>query len=120
MMRWMAVVAMVVALSGCTPYESPEVTLTCRAGKNCEIVWDKAWKWVDDNSDRAIQHLDSHRIMTTPPTDGNSADLAYSITKRAISGDKYKIVFVAWCTNFIGCGENPVKKSQKFVEYMTH
>ena len=119
-MRWMAVVAMVLALGGCTPYESPGVTLTCRAGKNCEIVWDKAWKWVGDNSNRRIEYLDSHRILTTLPTDGNSAKLAYNITKRAISGDKYEIVFFAWCTNFIGCGEDPEKKAQQFIEYMTH
>jgi len=119
MMRWMAVVAMVVALGGCYASQSPEVTLTCRAGKDCEIAWGKAWKWVESASYRPIIRVDNYRIMTTRPKDGDSAEIAYEITKRAVSNTTYEIVFYAYCSNPLGCGDDPELKAKRYLDYMT-
>ncbi|HLN25703.1 MAG TPA: hypothetical protein VK558_17145 [Patescibacteria group bacterium] len=118
MMRLTAVVAMVVALSGCYSSQSPQVSVTCRAGKDCEIAWGKAWRWVESVSSRPIKKVDDFRITTTTPKDGEAA-IAYEVTKRAVSANTYEISLVAWCANALGCVEDPDLKARNFVQYMT-
>ena len=118
-MRWMAVVAMAAALGGCYASQSPQVSVTCRAGKDCEIAWGKAWRWVESASYRPIKKVDNYRIATTRPKDGDSAMIAYEITKRAVSNNSYEIEFFAWCDNPFGCVEDPELKARHFIQYMT-
>ena len=119
-MRWMAVVAMAAALGGCYPTyspESPRVSVTCHAGKDCEVAWGKAWRWVESASERPIKKVDDYRIVTATPKDGET-EIAYEITKRAISNNTYEIVFFAWCRNPFGCGEDLGVKAKKFIYYI--
>ncbi len=70
--------------------------LTCSKGPDCEAKWDRALKWVQNNSEPTIQIANETIITTNVPSDRASAII--SITKTEAEPGTYTINFRASCS----------------------
>jgi hypothetical protein len=91
-------------------------SVTCNAGKDCEIKWDKCIKWVKANSKWEIKKISDFIIATDGPFDSPSS--AFSITKEKNQDGTYTINFEGWCGNSFGCSPDERKLKAQFVNYV--
>jgi hypothetical protein len=73
--------------------------------------------WVQDNSQYRLQIQTDSLIQTAGPTD-ESASSAFTITKRALGGGAYQIVFRSGCDNIIGCVPTGLALQASFNNYV--
>jgi hypothetical protein len=113
-----ATLPIIALLAACTSPEqeaawraSAQRPVTCAGADNCAVQWSKAMDWVQDKSQYRLQ------IQTAGPTD-ESASSAFTITKRALGGGAYQIVFRSGCDNIIGCVPTGLALQASFNNYV--
>jgi hypothetical protein len=93
-------------LSGCAVNQvalQPADMPTCAAGKDCELKWAVARRWVLNNSGFKIQSITDDFIETFNSRDYASPRPWVRIVKEPIGEERYRITFEAGCNNMFGC-----------------
>ena len=112
-------------LAGCAGPQplTPEQTkmmvgAVCNSPSECTIMWQRAQLWLANNSIWRIQLANDTLLQTFGPGSSNSTELAYTITKTPIGGDKYQIRMRAGCDNIFGC--LPKSAVERIIEFNTY
>lgn len=92
---------------------------TCGGGKECEVKWAAARRWVLSSSSMKIQHYSPDFIETFNP-EAYSAGIAARVTKEPFSNTDYRIVVEVWCNNLFGCVPPIAQASQAFNDFVNH
>lgn len=96
-----------------------QTTPICIEGKECEVKWAAARRWVLSNSSMKIQHYSPDFIETFNP-EGYSAGIAARVTKEPANNSDYRIVVEVWCNNLFGCVPPVRQAAQAFNDYVNN
>lgn len=120
------VVCLILLLSACATSRAQRAQwnqdaaqpLTCSKGPDCEAKWDRALKWVQNNSEPTIQIANETIITTNVPSDRASAII--SITKTEAEPGTYTINFRASCSWIFGlyCTPSILELRADFANYV--
>jgi hypothetical protein len=122
---WAALCVLGVVAAGCSTQGqvNPDVMqvattpLTCTAGAQCDLWWQRAQTWVQSHSTYKIEASTSTLIQTAGP-DGGKRALAYQITRTANPDGTATIGFAAHCDGSLGCKPNPWEAGADFKEFV--
>lgn len=89
----------------------------CNDGKECEVKWSAARRWVLSNSSMKIQHYSPDFIETFNP-EAYGAGIAARVTKEPVSNSDYRIVVEVWCNNMFGCVPPSLQAAQSFNDFV--
>jgi len=92
-------------------------SVICEAGKDCDVKWARALKWVKRKSKLGIAAQTDSLIKTGDSRDLNS-DVAFTITKVSTGGTGYRIDYEARCDDDFGCTPPLLKLHASFVEFV--
>jgi hypothetical protein len=90
--------------------------LTCSKGSDCEVKWDRALIWVQNNAESTIQIANETIITTDFPPISSSAVI--SITKTETEPGTYTIHFRANCSWILGCTPSILELKASFANYV--
>jgi hypothetical protein len=90
--------------------------LTCSKGSDCEVKWDRALIWVQNNAEATIQIANETIITTHIPQ--NSSSAVISITKTEAEPGTYTIHFRADCSWMLGCTPSILELKASFANYV--
>jgi hypothetical protein len=104
------ILALVILVSGCVmPNTVPsEVNsqvanpLICEGKDQCDLYWQRAMFYVNNNSRYKVQNANENLIQTYSPT-GGSTYLGYNISREPLGNGRFRIWARVWCDNMFGC-----------------
>jgi hypothetical protein len=125
-MRYLRLVLIVVVLFGtCSCSEvsgdfgvpKPE-QITCQAGADCDLKWERAYKWVVESSGLKLKTKTDALIKTE--ADGDSRMLVVTITKNPTpqSGTD-EIDFIGKCPSLLSCVPSAAEARTRFANFVS-
>lgn len=110
-------------LSGCAapePMTAEQAKLMeapiCDSSNSCTLMWQRAQLWLVNNSTWRLQMANDTLLQTFGP--GDSTDVAYTVTRTPLGGDRYQIAMRAGCGNIFGCV--PKSGAERIMEFNTY
>ena len=125
-MRVNAVLLVILFLSACRTmgtgqdeqlHKLAHTPLYCEEGKTCDMMWEKALLWVEQNSVFKIDKQTDTMITTKDPF-GSTSVPTFSIKKLPLDDDKYEIVLKVDCAHQVVCSPTLELKKADFVKFI--
>ena len=124
-MRYLRLVLIAVVLFGaCSCSEmagdfgvSKSEQISCQAGPDCDLKWERAYKWVVENSGLKLKTKTDGLIKTE--ADGENRTLVVTITKNPTPQlGTYEIDFIGKCLSIWSCVPSVAESRTKFVNFV--
>ena len=92
--------------------------IKCQAGPDCDLRWERAYKWVVENSGLKLKTKTDGLIKTE--TDGEERTLIVTITKSATpQSGIYEIDFLGKCPSILSCVPSAVESRTRFANFVS-
>jgi hypothetical protein len=124
-MRYLPLVLIAVVLFGaCSCSEVAGVNLSrpeqirCQAGPDCDLKWERAYKWVVENSDLKLKTKTDGLIKTE--ADRENRTLVVTITKNpTLQSGTYEIDFIGNCPSLLSCVPSAAESRTRFANFVS-
>ena len=104
-------------LAGDFGVSKPE-QISCQAGPDCDLKWERAYKWVVENSGLKLKTKTDGLIKTE--ADGEDRTLVVTITKSPIlQSGTYEIVFIGKCPSLLSCVPSAAESRTRFANFVS-
>ena len=126
LMRYLRLVLIAVVLFGaCSCSEvaddfgvSKSEQISCQAGPDCDLKWERAYKWVVENSGLKLKTKTDGLIKTE--ADGENRTLVVTITKNPTPQlGTYEIDFIGKCPSFLSCIPSAAESRTRFANFVS-
>ncbi len=92
--------------------------IRCQAGPDCDLKWDRAYKWVLENSGLKLKTKTDGLIKTE--ADGDDRTLIVIITKNpTLPSGTYEIDFIGKCPSLWSCVPSAAESHTRFVNFVS-
>jgi len=131
MKRQLNIFALVAILAGCAtlpPPATPEEIaawrkdanrpIICRAGPECDRLWNRAYDWVRDNNAYGIKTANSRTIDTYRPRSKYETAPNHGAIRAALGNGQERIEFEFDCHRDYRCDEQFLRHKATFVRFM--
>jgi hypothetical protein len=115
--------ALAVSASGCSEVagdfgvSKPE-QISCQAGPDCDLKWERAYKWVVENSGLKLKTKTDGLIKTE--ADEEDRTLVVIITKNPTSqSGTYEINFIGKCPSLLSCVPSAAESRTRFANFVS-
>ena len=93
--------------------------ITCQAGPDCDLKWERAYKWVVENSGLKLKTKIGGLIKTEGSGNGDDRTLVVTITKNSTArSDTYEIDFVGKCPSLLSCVPSAAESRTSFAHFV--
>ena len=94
--------------------------ITCQAGPDCDLKWERAYKWVVENSGLKLKTKTSGLIKTeATEANGDDRTLVVTITKNPTPrSGTYEIDFIGNCPSLLSCVPSAAESRTKFANFV--
>jgi len=125
-MRYLRLVLIAVVLFGaCSCSEvaadfgvSKPEQIRCQAGPDCDLKWERAYKWVVENSGLKLKTKTDGLIKTE--ADGENRTLVVTITKNPTpQSSTYEIDFIGKCSSSLSCVPSAAESRTSFANFVS-
>jgi hypothetical protein len=125
-MQYFRLVLIAVVLFGaCSCSELPDdfgvsnpEQISCQAGPDCDLKWERAYKWVVENSGLKLKTKTDGLIKTE--ADGEDRTLVVTITKSPIPQSRtYEIDFIGKCPSLLSCVPSAAESRTRFANFVS-
>jgi hypothetical protein len=90
--------------------------IRCQAGHDCDLKWDRAYKWVVENSGLKLKTKTDGLIKTEA---GEDRTLVVTITKNPTSqSGTYEIDFIGKCPSILSCVPSGAESRTRFANFV--
>jgi hypothetical protein len=91
--------------------------IRCQAGPDCNLKWERAYKWVVENSGLKLKTKTDGLIKTA---DGEERTLVITITKNATTqSGTYEIDFIGKCPSMLSCIPSAPDSRTRFANFVS-
>ena len=102
-------------LAGDLGVSKPE-QIRCQAGADCDLKWDRAYKWLVENSGLKLKTKTDGLIKTEA---GEDRTLVVTITKNPTSqSGTYEIDFIGKCPSIWSCVPSAAESRTRFANFV--
>ena len=102
-------------LAGDLGVSKPE-QIRCQAGADCDLKWDRAYKWLVENSGLKLKTKTDGLIKTEA---GEDRTLVVTITKNPTSqSGTYEIDFIGKCPSIWSCVPSAAESRARFANFV--
>ena len=128
LMRYLRLVLIAVVLFGaCSCSEvagdfgvSKSEQISCQAGPDCDLKWERAYKWVVENSGFKLKSKSDGLIKTEDNGNGDDRTLVVTITKNPTSqSGTYEIDFIGKCPSSLSCVPSAAESRTSFANFVS-
>jgi hypothetical protein len=92
--------------------------IKCQAGPDCDLKWDRAYKWVAESSGLKLKTRTDGLIKTESPKDDRT--LVVTITKNPTSqSGTYEIDFIGGCSSWLSCVPSVAESRTSFANFVS-
>jgi hypothetical protein len=92
--------------------------ISCQAGPDCDLKWERAYKWVVENSGLKLKTKTDGLIKTE--ADGENRTLVVTITKnRTPQLGTYEIDFIGKCPSLLSCVPSAAESRTRFANFVS-
>jgi len=125
-MRYLRLVLIAVVLFGaCSCSEvagdfgvSKSEQISCQAGPDCDLKWERAYKWVVEDSGLKLKTKTGGLIKTE--ADGEDRTLVVTITKNPTPQlGTYEIGFIGKCPSLLSCVPSAAESRTRFANFVS-
>ena len=125
-MRYLRLVLIAVVLFGaCSCSEvagdfgvSKSEQISCQVGPDCDLKWERAYKWVVENSGLKLKTKTDGLIKTE--ADGENRTLVVTITKNpTLQLGTYEIDFIGKCPSMFSCVPSAAESRTRFANFVS-
>ena len=125
-MRYLRLVLIAVVLFGaCSCSEvagdfgvSKSEQISCQVGPDCDLKWERAYKWVVENSGLKLKTKTDGLIKTE--ADKEERTLVVTITKNATpQSGTYEIDFIGKCASVLSCVPSAAESRTRFANFVS-
>jgi hypothetical protein len=104
-------------VSGDFGVSKPE-QISCQAGPDCDLKWERAYKWVVENSGLKLKTKTDGLIKTE--ADGEDRTLVVTITKTPTpQSGTYEIHFIGKCPSILSCVPSAAESRTSFANFVS-
>jgi hypothetical protein len=105
------------ALSGVSDVSKSE-QIICQVGSDCDLKWERAYRWVVESSGLNLK-TKTDGLIKTAESPGNDRVLVVTITKNSTSqSGTYEIDFIGKCLSIWSCVPSVAESRTKFVNFV--
>jgi hypothetical protein len=98
---------------------SKPAQITCQAGRDCDLKWQKAYKWVIESSGLKL-HTKTDGLIKTEESPKVSRTLVVTITKNPTSqSGTYEIYFIGGCSSALSCIPSVTESRASFANFVS-
>ena len=98
---------------------SKPAQITCQAGRDCDLKWGKAYKWVIESSGLKLQ-TKTDDLIKTEESKKVSRTLVVTITKNPTSqSGTYEIDFIGGCSSMLSCIPSVTESRASFANFIS-
>ena len=92
--------------------------IRCQAGPDCDLKWERAYKWVVENSGLKLKTKTDGLIKTE--ADKEERTLVVTITKNATpQPGTYEIDFIGKCASVLSCVPSAAESRTRFANFVS-
>jgi hypothetical protein len=92
--------------------------IRCQAGPDCDLKWERAYKWVVENSGLKLKTKTDGLIKTE--ADGADRTLVVTITKNPIpQSGTYETDFIGKCPSLLSCVPSAAESRTRFANFVS-
>jgi hypothetical protein len=92
--------------------------IRCQAGPDCDLKWERAYKWVVENSGLKLKTKTDGLIKTE--AGGEERTLVVIITKNPIpQSGTYEIDFIGKCPSMFSCVPSAAESRTRFANFVS-
>ena len=92
--------------------------IRCQAGPDCNLKWERAYKWVVENSGLKLKTKTDGLIKTE--ADKEERTLVVTITKNATpQSGTYEIDFIGKCASILSCVPSAAESRTRFANFVS-
>jgi hypothetical protein len=92
--------------------------IRCQAGSDCDLKWERAYKWVVESSGLKLKTR-TDGLIKTAESPGESRTLVVTITKNLTSQpDTYEIDFIGKCSSILSCIPSDAETRARFANFV--
>ena len=92
--------------------------ISCQAGPDCDLKWERAYKWVLENSGLKLKTKTNGLIKTE--ADGENRTLVVTITKNPTPQlGTYEIDFIGKCPSLLSCVPSAAESRTRFAKFVS-
>jgi hypothetical protein len=92
--------------------------ISCQKGPDCDLKWERAYKWVVENSGLKLKTKTDGLIKTEE--DGENRTLVVTITKNATpQSGTYEIDFIGKCPSILSCIPSAAESRTRFANFIS-
>ena len=94
--------------------------IRCQAGPDCNSKWERAYKWVVENSGLKLKSKSDGLIKTEDNGNGDDRTLVVTITKNPTSqSGTYEIDFIGKCLSIWSCIPSVAESRTRFTNFVS-
>ena len=95
--------------------------ISCQVGPDCDLKWERAYKWVVENSGLKLKTKTSGLIKTeATEANGDDRTLVVTITKNATpQSGTYEISFIGKCASTLSCVPSAAESRTRFANFVS-
>lgn len=98
--------------------ESKSEQIRCQVGPDCDSKWERAYKWVVENSGLKLKAKTDGLIKTE--TGGEERTLVVTITKNSTpQSGTYEIDFIGRCPSLFSCVPSAAESRTRFASFVS-
>jgi hypothetical protein len=92
--------------------------IRCQVGPDCDLKWERAYRWVVESSGLNLK-TKTDGLIKTAESPGNDRTLVVTITKNLASQSGiYEIDFIGKCLSIWSCVPSAAESRTKFVNFV--
>jgi len=92
--------------------------IRCQGGPDCDLKWERAYKWVVENSGLKLK-TKTNGLIKTVESPGESRTLVVTITKNPTSqSSTYEIDFIGDCSSILSCIPSAAESRTRFTNFV--
>ena len=92
--------------------------IKCQAGPDCDLKWERAYKWVVEDSGLKLKTKTGGLIKTE--ADGEDRTLVVTITKNpTLQLGAYEIDFIGKCPSLLSCVPSAAESRTRFANFVS-
>lgn len=102
-----------IAACATAPTDPAVSTPTCEAGRECDVKWQAAERWIEHRAKRRVAEKTDQMMRTNLDfSPGNY--LSVRVERKSIAPGEYRIEATMYCAKKVGCDPSPWEALQDF------
>ena len=99
--------------------ESKPEQIRCQVGPDCDLKWERAYRWVVESSGLKLKNK-TDGLIKTAETPGNDRTLVVTITKNPTPQlGTYEIDFIGKCPSMLSCVPSGAESRTRFSNFVS-